>query len=266
MSEKNSQENTENRNKPSLYKKNKKFSDGAILKKKLFFNDTLHYVIFLNQHGEVQYKAKSTESNKIGELENIGVVITELQLVPRFLKKDLNLFLAKIYDFALSGEINKTKGSSGFLLEKIQARKKILKKLIYLINPIFFTIIFYLAYFGGIKNYPLVEKYKYLPLFSAIGNYISVAHRINKIEFNSHETPRFYFFFSFFKYITSLVSSLMLIIFYDSKIINIQLGTTETNYTNTIVPLLSAIGGYAEVLVPNIFESISKKIQTENSN
>lgn len=100
-------------------------------------------------------------------------------------------------------------------------------------------------------------KYKEIFLFSGIGNFLSIAKNIKDIEFDSSETSISYFVFALFKYFTSLFSAILLVILYNSDIVNLKLG--EASEQNAI-RLLATLGGFSQNIVPNIFKKFEEKI------
>lgn len=237
--------------KPTTYKKKHRFDDGSLLKEKYFANNKDHYIIYKNENNEVKYKC-----SKNVEIEGIEQIIAELSIMPRYFKTDLNLHLAKIYDLALSNNLNGNKELLSNLESKIQNRNKIIKKISYLLTPTIIIILYYLFYFTVGKNIEILKEYATLPFFTYLGSFITIVAKLDSITFESGETSRYYIIFSIFKFIIGILSSIMLIVFYKSGVVNLKIDIPS----NYLISILSSLGGYSEKLVPNIFENISKKI------
>lgn len=255
--------------KPSKYKKGDVLKDGIKIKQVYFFDDELHYLIFLDSDYNVKYRLGEGCNDQIETNVLLGQVASELILVPKRFRKDINLFLAKTYQMLITaridGEANVDKNIS-LLFDMIAQRKKIIKKYIFLSTPIALLLfISVLLTMIGIHNLFLADGFSILKfiLFLTIGNYLSISNNIKKVEFNSSETTLFYFLFAVFKYFASVGSALILIVLYNSNIININV---ESDNYELVLSILAAVGGYAEALVPNIFENISKTINGSLTN
>lgn len=260
-----------NRKKFSEIKKGSEFSDGSIVKKKYFFkNDS--YIVFLDKNNEIKFKILdgANISHALNKLKELALVEGELILLPNMVRKDLNRQLAYIYKLALSDEEINADKALQTLKTEIYARKKILKQFIYLIAPILCAIIF-VALFTGIKLFfskEFLESNKEflkfannkIFIFTGIGSFLSISKNINKIQFESSENVKFYFGFAFFKYLFALFSAEILIILYESKIINIKV---ETSSPQLFLNILIILGSFSETLIPNIFGKLEKKVQVE---
>lgn len=246
--------------KTNQIKKGDFFSDGNIVKKKYFFDNDKDYIIYLNQDNQIQYKLRKPLSNEINKIAKLGFIKGQLEILFAWFRKDLNLQLANVYKLGLLGEADNAIYALEILEREIENRKKLLKKFFYLITPILISILFYLSIFILEKIDYLSEyyKYRYIILFSGIGSFLSISININSIEFNTSETPIFYFCFAFFKYLHSIFSSILLILLYKSKIINIEINTSSEDM---LFIILATLGGFSGKLIPNIFDKISRKLE-----
>lgn len=243
------------------YIKGYPFEKGNKVKKRYFFNLDANYVIFLDSNNDIRYRIGS-DHGCLDELVDLNSVVCDLVFIPYNCKKDLCQYLAKIYLLAFEDKIENAIKNIDLLKEMIVERKKIIKKITYISTPLLFSIVlmvlFYVLAATSIVDFEFYSKYKYLVLFATIGNYISVSHNLNKIEFYTHETFGFYILFSIFKYITSIFSAILLLLLYISGVINIKLNILNETQ---LIAILSTIGGYAEVMIPNIFEKMSKMME-----
>lgn len=227
-------------------KKNAKFPDGSILKKKYFFDNEKEYIIYLTSENEVKYKT-NLSSNSIHKLNDLPLLIGEVNNLFCFLKGDLNLKLAYIFKLGLLNEVEIANNEIDKMLKIIENRKKIIKQFSYLGIPLIGCILSIMTIFFN-KDYTLT--------FASIGCFLSIASNIKDIEFDTDEMIKSYFIFAIFKYIYSLFSAILLIFLYRSKIINIRLeNIDEENF----IMLLAVLGGFSAKIIPNIFEKYGKK-------
>lgn len=247
--------------KPSELKKGHSFKDGSILKKKYFFDDKLHVIIYLDENDEVKYKFGPDFEDSLNSLENLAMVQGEILLLANFLKEDLNLKLAHIYKLAINNEKLNAQKEVDSLYIDILNRKKILKQFIYLATPMIVSSTLYFSLWGllyfNLTSSNLITTYKEIFIFAGIGNFLSTAKNIKTIEFNTSEEIISYTIFAIFKYLTSLFSAVLLIVLYNSNIINLKIDGASREY---IVRLLATLGGFSQNIVPNIFEKLEKKI------
>lgn len=248
----------------SEVKKGMIFSDGSEVEKKYFYDNDKNYIIFLNQNKEIIYKIRGKSTNSIDKVKKIALVNGELNLITNYFRKDLNLQMAYVYKLAILNDVKSAEASLELLEKEIISRKKILKQFTYLIAPIIISFVLYCLSFGNlfIKNDILKILYdnKVLIIFSGIGSFLSISKNIDKIEFNSSETTRSYFIFAVFKYINSGFCSLMLIILYKSKLINIKFENVDEGL---FLGILATLGSFSEGLIPNIFDKLAKKINED---
>ncbi|MGL5796651.1 MAG: hypothetical protein ACRCYT_00450 [Cetobacterium sp.] len=247
------------------------FSDDSEVKKKYFYDNNKNYIIFLNQNKEIIYKIRGIEKNSIDKIKKIALVNGELNLVPNLFREDLNLQMAFIYKLAILNDPESSEKALILLENGILSRKKILKQFTYLITPIFLSMILYfltlilyfltfIAIFNNQGILKIIFKHKILIIFSGIGSFLSISKNIDKIEFNTSETVWSYFIFSSFKYVNSLFCSIMLILLYTSKLINIEF---KAQNEELFMMILATLGSFSEGLIPNIFDKLSGKILDE---
>lgn len=240
------------------------FSNGSIVKKVYFFNNDKRTIIFLDKNGEVKYRIGSPSTNCLDKLLNLSLVNGELLNI-KFFKEDLNLKMAYIYKLGLENKEDNAQVEVDSLIKLINNRKKLLKQFTYLGTPLIFTVFLFLFilfldkvnFLSGYSFFNVILEYKSIIIFSGIGNFLSVSKNIKKIEFDTGETQTIYIFFSFFKYLTSLFSAILLVFLYNSNIINFKI---QGSSTEAVIRILSVLGGFFENIVPNIFEKINNKI------
>lgn len=102
--------------KPSEYKKGDSVGEGSKLKKSYFFDDKLHYLIYLDFDNRVRYRVGEKVVDCLNELEKLSSVDGELLLLNRFFKSDFNLKMAYIYKLALNNEKENAKKEIDILL------------------------------------------------------------------------------------------------------------------------------------------------------
>lgn len=249
------------------YKIGERLEDGSIIKKLYFFNYEKGFIIFLDQNKEIKYRIVNTlgYSFKIN-LPLLQVIQNEILEIPNWFRKDLNSDLAFYFreciienDMSLENiESKKMEIQTNLenLQNKIKERKKFLKKIVYLITPIFLTCIL----LNSILVFDIKFLNKDLILYSFLGNFISIFKNINKIEFQSAEEFKSYIIFAALKYFQAIICSYLLVYLWESKIITIQLGENSSSSKNVFYIL----GAFSENLVPNIFSKFEDKAIENN--
>ena len=239
--------------KPSKYKKNNEFSDGSKVKKKYFFDDDKNYIIYLDTQNEVRYKTNS-DFDANAKIRNLPTIVAEISEIWSFFKKDLNLRLAHIYRLGLLNNFDVADEEVGKLIKIIDSRKRIIKKICYLMIPLISIITF--CFYSIIFNKEIAK----IICFSSMGCFLSVSTTLKDIEFDTEETVTSYSIFSFFKLATSIFSSILLIRLYKCNLLNKELMAV---FGEGIIFILAALGGFSSKLVPDIFKKYEQKISSD---
>lgn len=159
----------------------------------------------------------------------------------------------------LIGEEEKSKEILHKLLNKLQEKIVLSKKLSYIgVYLIIIIIMIFLCIFGDRIEY-LIKYMKYIKIatFGSFGGFIALNVKLNDIKFDISESTISYITVSIYKLVFAMISSIISYFFIESELI---LSVIKNNNTNSLylIYTIATLAGFSESLLPNMFKNIEK--------
>lgn len=159
----------------------------------------------------------------------------------------------------LIGEEEKSKEILDKLLNKLQEKIVLSKKLSYIgVYLIIIIIMIFLCIFGDRVEY-LIKYMKYIKIatFGSFGGFIALNVKLNDIKFDISESTISYITVSIYKLVFAMISSIISYFFIESELI---LSVIKNNNTNSLylIYTIATLAGFSESLLPNMFKNIEK--------
>lgn len=245
-------------------KKKKKISDYYegdtykrwIIKKIYFSNVEKEYMIIKTDDDKVHVCGKSPT--------NISQLLSECVTLSEGLKGKqkewCNYQRALAINTYLMGAQKDSEQILGSLIEKLQQREIVKKRLIYIGVYLVLTILtliisILLTIFW--TTFPYIVYIK-MAAFGAIGGFISLNLRLNELKFELSESTGSYVLVSIYKMVFSMLTGLVSYFLIESDII---LSVIKVNGEINIylADTIAIISGFSESLLPNIFKTFEKE-------
>lgn len=239
---------------PSEYKKGDTLY-GIVIEKVYFSNNDLGFLII-----------KGRDDKDIHVFGRSTAKISHLLAETKFLISDfkLNDMEKEIFNYQrviaintfLLGDEEASRNILNELLNKLYQRKIIKKKVWYI--GVFLTIMI-LAIVLSVQSY-FLENYKLyfkIAALGAIGGFISLNLKLDKVEFQISEGTISYVVVSIYKVIFSMLTSIVCYFLIQSNLIFGALNSFNSN-NYFFIYSISALAGFSESLLPNIFNHLEK--------
>lgn len=241
----------------SEYKKGMKIA-GVTIEKIYFSNNELEFIIIKGKEdGEIHVFGGNT--SKIDHLlAETKFFLSNFKLNEKD-KEMFNYQRVIAINACLVGEIETSKEILEKLLKKLFERKVVSKKIWYI--GVFFLMMVTMIVLSIqpflFTNYKLYFK---IATFGAVGGFISLNLKLNKVEFQLSEGTVSYVVVSLYKAVFSMLTSVVCYFLIESNLIFGALNSSNAN-NYFFIYSISALAGFSESLLPNIFNHIEKTYQ-----
>jgi hypothetical protein len=230
--------------------------------KKLYFaedNETSRFIIFKDENNEIRVFG--------GNLKKIEYLLAEC----KYLSEKVNGSPRELFDYqraiamncCFHGEVESSIRILKALLVKLHQRQVIAKKLWY-IGVFFLVTVLMIITSISLNQFPYI-KYVKVATFGAIGGFISLNLKLQKIKFKISESTISYIIISIYKVAFSMLTSIVCYFLIESELLlGIIKNTTSQN--NYFIYAIATLAGFSESLLPNIFKNMENGTGKDNNN